>query len=73
MNTQEHQGKPEQREGMSGRVVEIEWDRIIDKERQRAGTRTEYGGPGSGGPGPVGCDTHPHPPIADAPGTFVKR
>jgi hypothetical protein len=44
MKTQEHQGKPEHREGMSGRAVETEWDRIIDKEEQGARTPTEHRG-----------------------------
>jgi IPT/TIG domain len=36
---QEHQGTPEQEEGVSAQVVETQWNRIIDKEDQDTGTR----------------------------------
>ncbi len=40
---QEHQGKPGQGEGSSGRGVETEWSQIIDKD-QGADTRTDHHG-----------------------------
>lgn len=43
MNTPlEHQGKPEQGEGLSGPAVEAKWNRIIDKGDQGTGIRTDH-------------------------------
>lgn len=70
MNTpQEHRGEHERREGLGGRArrfVETEWSRLLDKEDQGVGTRTNQGDPDSADRGAALDRADDSPPAQEA-------